>query len=168
EARYTEAVKTSVKFTHKSWEYMNQVKDKKFLKKRIVGWWHTHPGFGIFLSSFDTFIHSNFFNLPWQIAFVIDPVSGKDGFFRWKDGQIVRCPGYYLQGGAVTTMEPKHVAADTHKERRDSRFGMRELLITAEAAIICWLLIARVWLPVTRPPISQAPSPPQIRRAEVC
>lgn len=91
EARDAERQRTSVKFTHESWAYINQVKDKMFPDLKIVGWFHTHPGFGIFLSEFDRFIHRNFFNLPWQVAFVLDPVADKEGFFCWEGNEIKPC-----------------------------------------------------------------------------
>ena len=47
----------------------------------IVGWYHTHPGFGIFLSNMDAFIHENFFSFPWEPAYVFDPQAETDGFF---------------------------------------------------------------------------------------
>ncbi|NLN77739.1 MAG: LysM peptidoglycan-binding domain-containing protein [Armatimonadetes bacterium] len=90
EAKYTEAVQTSVKFTHESWDDINRVKDEKYPSLRIVGWFHTHPGFGIFLSRWDMFIQENFFNLPWQVAYVVDPVGKTNGFFRWEDGKVVK------------------------------------------------------------------------------
>ena len=51
----------------------------------MLGWFHSHPGYGVFLSGMDMFIENNFFNLPYQVAYVVDPLSGKDGFFGWED-----------------------------------------------------------------------------------
>ena len=61
--------------------------DKDHPDARIVGWYHTHPGFGIFLSGMDLFIQDNFFNLPWQVAFVYDPTSEEEGLFVWHAGK---------------------------------------------------------------------------------
>ena len=41
----------------------------------IVGWYHTHPDFGIFLSHHDLFIHQHFFAQPLQVAYVVDPIQ---------------------------------------------------------------------------------------------
>jgi hypothetical protein len=41
-----------------------------------VGWYHTHPGFGVEFSEMDLFIQRNFFSGPTQIALVTDPLSG--------------------------------------------------------------------------------------------
>lgn len=92
EARYTEAAKGSVTFTHRSWEYINKVREDKYPQHAIVGWFHTHPGFGIFLSGYDKFIHQNFFNLPWQIAYVVDPLAGTHGFFGWANNNLEKIP----------------------------------------------------------------------------
>ncbi len=87
-----------VTFTHETWAHISEIKDSKFSNKRIVGWYHTHPGFGVFLSDQDLFIHNNFFNQPWQVAFVIDPVDNKEGFFIWNDGKAIACQDYWVAG----------------------------------------------------------------------
>jgi len=92
EARYTDAARASVTFTHKTWDYINEVREEKYPECRVVGWFHTHPGFGIFLSGNDKFIHQNFFNLPWQVAYVVDPIAEKHGFFGWHDGNLAKLP----------------------------------------------------------------------------
>lgn len=90
EARHTEATQTSIKFTHEAWNDINEIKDSKYPNLRIVGWFHTHPGFGVFLSRWDMFIQENFFNLPWQVAYVVDPLGKTSGFFRWENGKVTQ------------------------------------------------------------------------------
>ena len=89
-ARYTDAKQASLTFTHESWEQMHADREKKYPHLKIVGWFHTHPGFGIFLSSYDVFIHKGFFDLPWQIAYVVDPIRKTRGFFRWEKDDLVK------------------------------------------------------------------------------
>lgn len=79
-----------VTFTQDTWEHIYAVKDKKYPNERIVGWYHSHPGFGIFLSEHDTFIHKNFFSSPGQVAWVFDPHSDEEGCFGWVNGRIER------------------------------------------------------------------------------
>jgi proteasome lid subunit RPN8/RPN11 len=79
-----------VTFTQDTWEHIYQVKDKEYPEDRIVGWYHSHPGFGIFLSDHDAFIHKNFFASPGQVAWVFDPHSDEEGCFGWVSGQIER------------------------------------------------------------------------------
>lgn len=72
-----------VTFTQDTWEHIFQLKDRDFPDKKIVGWYHSHPGFGVFLSEHDVFIHENFFSAAHQIAWVYDPHSDEEGCFAW-------------------------------------------------------------------------------------
>lgn len=96
EAKYTDASASTLTFTHETWDYVYKEKDKKYPDKSIVGWQHTHPGYGIFLSNYDLFIQENFFNLPWQIAYVVDPIADTRGFFEWKNGKVSKMSGFYV------------------------------------------------------------------------
>ena len=51
----------------------------------IVGWYHTHPGMGIFLSGTDVNTMSLHYQKPYQIAIVIDPINRNHGVFGWQD-----------------------------------------------------------------------------------
>lgn len=79
-----------VTFTQDTWEHIYQVKDKEYPNHRIVGWYHSHPGFGVFLSDHDAFIHKNFFASPGQVAWVFDPHSDEEGCFGWVNSRIER------------------------------------------------------------------------------
>ena len=92
-----------VTFKAETWEHIQREMEEKHPDKRIVGWYHTHPGFGIFLSGMDLFIQDNFFNLPWQVAFVYDPIGGDEGSFVWRGGASEREP--FLVDEAVSIEE---------------------------------------------------------------
>lgn len=47
---------------------------------RIVGWFHTHPGHGIFMSATDRDNHRQY-TQDWQVALVLDPQRVEWGFF---------------------------------------------------------------------------------------
>lgn len=96
EAKYCEATPTTLTFTHKTWEYIHSVIDAKFSDKKIVGWIHTHPDFGIFLSEYDRFIHENFFAESYQIAYVVDPIRIAEGFFVWDQDKLEKTKGFYI------------------------------------------------------------------------
>jgi proteasome lid subunit RPN8/RPN11 len=83
-----------VTFTQDTWEHIYKIKDRDFPDERIVGWYHSHPGFGIFLSDHDTFIHKNFFSAPEQVAWVFDPHSDEEGCFGWYGGHLERIPRF--------------------------------------------------------------------------
>src|SRR5215468_10475090 len=83
---------TYVTFTQDTWEHIYKIKDKEYPDARIVGWYHSHPGFGVFLSDHDTFIHKNFFSSPQQVAWVYDPHSDEEGCFGWEGERLKRLP----------------------------------------------------------------------------
>ncbi len=76
-----------VTFTADTWAHIQSIMDRDYPEKRILGWYHTHPGFGIFLSDMDVFIQENFFPEAWQVAFVYDPKAAEEGAFVWKNGK---------------------------------------------------------------------------------
>lgn len=127
EAKHTQSTRTTLTFTHETWDRIHLDREKMFPNEKIVGWFHTHPGFGIFLSSYDQFISNNFFNLPWQVAYVVDPVANTEGFFQWRDAKLHKCGGFYLYGvskpaaaAQVTKLEPTNVLPTLVTEERSS------------------------------------------------
>ncbi len=96
EAKYTDASASTLTFTHETWDYVHTEHERRYSDKKIIGWQHTHPNYGIFLSNYDMFIQENFFNLPFQVAYVIDPIQNLRGFFQWKNGRIEKLKGYYI------------------------------------------------------------------------
>ena len=85
-----------VTFTHETWAKINAEMDNKFSKLSIVGWYHTHPDFGIFLSDRDRFIHEHFFSGPGQIAHVIDPIRKTEGVFIWRNAKPSLCEHFWV------------------------------------------------------------------------
>jgi proteasome lid subunit RPN8/RPN11 len=81
-----------VTFTAATWQHIQETMDREYPDLRIVGWYHTHPGHGIFLSEMDIFLHESFFGLPWQTALVYDPRGGDEGFFASEAGKSRRMP----------------------------------------------------------------------------
>lgn len=80
----TQAGQTFVTFTQETLVKLHGELETRFPRKRIVGWYHTHPGLGVFLSSYDTWLHEHFFNDPTQVALVVDPRASHGGFFAWQ------------------------------------------------------------------------------------
>lgn len=147
EAKYTDASASTLTFTHETWEYVHQEQDSKYPDKKIIGWQHTHPSYGIFLSNYDLFIQENFFDLPFQVAYVIDPVQGLRGFFQWKEGKTEKLKGFYVydEVGKPIKLEqpkkPKEKAAPTaQKGGSFSILTLLALLLAAGSLAACLLL----------------------------
>lgn len=66
------------RFHEKSWQ---AVWDRMGNDLSILGWYHSHPGMGIFLSPTDLRTQQLYFGAPWQIAVVLDPVARELGVF---------------------------------------------------------------------------------------
>ena len=121
-AKYTDASASTLTFTHETWDYVHKEHDEKYPDKKIVGWQHTHPGYGIFLSNYDMFIQENFFNLPFQVAYVIDPVQHLRGFFQWKNGKVEKLKGFYIYddvGKNIKIDVPKKINKNNDEKQAD-------------------------------------------------
>jgi proteasome lid subunit RPN8/RPN11 len=119
-----------VTFTQDTWEHVYKIKDKEFPEARIVGWYHSHPGFGVFLSEHDTFIHKNFFSSHDQIAWVYDPHSDEEGCFGWVGDRIERVASIKIadrRGGelADSTRQHQTILVNSEEEEADGSIGDR-------------------------------------------
>jgi proteasome lid subunit RPN8/RPN11 len=93
-----------VTFTHQTWAKINAEMDTKFAALKIVGWYHTHPDFGIFLSDRDRFIQEHFFAGPGQVAHVIDPIRKIEGVFVWRDAKPTLTDHFWVGDRLLTGM----------------------------------------------------------------
>jgi 26S proteasome regulatory subunit N11 len=88
-----------------SWKDVDQVRShREREEKALIGWYHTHPGLGVFLSDTDLHkTHQQLFNEVFQVALVYDPVRGCAGYFfrdasgildagiaNWREFQLIR------------------------------------------------------------------------------
>lgn len=121
EAKYNTATPTTLTFTHETWEYFHAEIDRKYKDKKIVGWIHTHPNFGIFLSENDRFIQQNFFTDSNQVAYVVDPIQNDEGFFFWINDKLERCPGFYLFDKNGVKIKQKIWNKDEYSEETDEK-----------------------------------------------
>jgi proteasome lid subunit RPN8/RPN11 len=90
----------SIQFTHDAWSEMERLRRSHSSGEKLVGWYHTHPGFTAFFSATDTFMHERFFTQPWHVALVLDPVQGEHRFYRWEGGKVKASPEFLLQRSA--------------------------------------------------------------------
>ena len=116
-------------FTHDVWEAILKEGEEKFPGQQIVGWYHTHPSFGIFLSDYDKFIQTQFFSQKGQVALVVDPVAGKLGWFE-TNGDDVR-----QIAADVTATGPKQKRAGQIPAGSKKRPSMTALVIASTASL---------------------------------
>jgi proteasome lid subunit RPN8/RPN11 len=74
-----------------TWRDVDRVRThRETAQKALVGWYHTHPDLGIFLSETDLErTHRVLFAEPFQVALVYDPVRHRAGYFFWEGPQII-------------------------------------------------------------------------------
>ena len=108
---------SSITFTHKTWDYINDIIAKKYPYNKIVGWYHSHPNYGIFLSKDDLFIHNNYFKAKYQVALVADPINKKYGFFQWSDNQLKLYKAFYLYSNVKRIRELVNHAFENSKQK---------------------------------------------------
>ena len=87
-AKNTSAQSTQLTFTNKTWETAWSEISAISKDAKLVGWFHSHPNFGVFLSDYDKFIQNQFFHEDGMITIVVDPIRGKRGWFISIDKEV--------------------------------------------------------------------------------
>ena len=84
-----DATSVSVKFSSGGFEKLFEKLDDAGFDYVIVGWYHSHPGYGCFMSETDLNTHQGAFVSPYQLALVIDPKSFEIEAFRVEEGKAI-------------------------------------------------------------------------------
>lgn len=90
-----------------TWARAQAAVRQRFPNMHIVGWYHTHPRFHVFMSSQDLAIHEGFFREPWHVSLVIDPSRRDAGFFVWDKGGVTAAKGYHIAYPSDTPSEKR-------------------------------------------------------------
>ena len=143
EAKFCEATPTTIKFTHKTWDYCHSEINRNFKNLNILGWIHTHPGLGVFLSDYDKFIQNNFFNGDNQIAYVIDPINNNESFYYWDNSKIKKCENFYLYDDLGKELLKSNSNNEQHIKEENARHSnfLNKILITTCLVLITLVLI---------------------------
>lgn len=74
-----------------TWRDVDRVRSyRESQKKALIGWYHTHPDVGVFLSDTDLEkTHRVLFAEPFQLALVYDPIRRRAGYFFWERPQVI-------------------------------------------------------------------------------
>ncbi len=144
EARHYENTQASFTYTHESWEEINRLRSEQYPDLDIVGWYHTHPDFGVFLSSHDLFIQRNYFSQPLQVAYVVDPIRQTRSFFVWRASEIVEISGFHVVAPRDQRVALARTLNDLEQiEDRSSGAGGHGLSPLLEAELVAMLSSTR-------------------------
>lgn len=181
-AEHYEATRGSFKFTHETWSEITRRRQQLHPELQLVGWYHTHPGWGVFLSEMDRFICEHFFAAAEDVALVIDPRQQTRGWFQWlKPGTTAQLHGWYLiahrhrqreldyysrlySGAPMPHFDPRYseppVSAPTTVQLVDRGNPQLNLitwlLLTAQTIALLLLAIRLLTLPVPPPAAAAA------------
>jgi len=91
----TEGSAVHLQFTPAAWAYISGIIDENYPHLLVTGWYHSHPGLGVFMSETDRATQQAFFHHPWNVAVVSDPAALETGWFAGagcqplKAGQVI-------------------------------------------------------------------------------
>lgn len=103
-APYTIGNRVHFQFTPECWQSILANQKLYFPETTVVGWYHSHPGHGIFLSGTDLNTQRLSFKQIWQIAVVYDPLRKEIGFFYGADGKTIR-PIYWQRNNQLISSQ---------------------------------------------------------------
>jgi len=130
-ATHFEATKGTFKFTHETWREITRQREGFRPDLEMVGWYHTHPDWGVFLSGMDLFICNNFFNRALDVALVIDPCKQDRGWFHWTTStprKKRQTQGFILTTNRLRCAELEQYANFYNKEpvlNQDPRYSLQ-------------------------------------------
>ncbi len=84
-----DATAISVRFDRKGFEKLFENLDDVGFDYIIIGWYHSHPGYGCYMSDTDIDTQTRMFVSPFHLAMVIDPVNMDIGAFKVRDKEQV-------------------------------------------------------------------------------
>lgn len=85
-----EATNISVRFDSAGFEGLFGQLDRLKYDYVLVGWYHSHPGLGCFMSQTDITTQRRMFNSPFHSALVVDPIKQEIMAYKLKNEGYVR------------------------------------------------------------------------------
>ncbi len=145
--------KATLTFTQEAWAHVHQALESEFpADEQIVGWYHSHPTFGIFLSGHDLFIHENFFSAPSQIAVVVDPIGCREGAFGWQDGKLEALyerptpKRWRVPAEVLESLQPRRLEETRVVVAPERAITLSTRVVTVAATVACILAVIALLL----------------------
>lgn len=133
-----------VTFTQETWNSIHHQLEIEFSGMTIVGWYHSHPGFGVRFSEMDIFIQKNFFVSGSQFAFVMDPLGGERAICIMNAQGVQYIDRFWVEGkemkSAIFSNEPRTgiqtplpaVDSDISQKMESMETRLRQVLYSLE------------------------------------
>lgn len=158
-------------FTPGSWTGIMDYARVEHPKENIVGWYHSHPNIGVFMSGTDMRTQQAFFYHPWCLSIVCDPVRRTIGYFLGKQAVSVK-PVIFGQNSSPvieknidwidepTLSEPQDITT-TKNENHDVKKSRRFIIFHRQYIKYLYILLTLVLTIVIGLISKQILSPPK-------
>ena len=121
----TEGSSVHLQFTPDAWAYISGIIDENYPHLLVTGWYHSHPGLGVFISDTDRATQQAFFPHPWSAAVVSDPVALQTGWFSGPECQPMTGQQVIVFETKTEAPEPAGETTLPARERRAKREAYR-------------------------------------------
>ncbi|MCP4156948.1 MAG: hypothetical protein GY757_55055, partial [bacterium] len=123
-----------VTFTHDTWNQIYLELEQDYPDYNILGWYHSHPGFGVVFSEMDIFIQRNFFSSPTQFALVVDPLGGEKALCVKTGEEVQYIDKFWVDGREHRAFQPDGKGSggveSTGSTHSDKSIAMMETRLT--------------------------------------
>lgn len=149
----------SFTFTPDAWDHLTTERDRSWPEMIAVGWFHTHPNLGVFYSGTDRNTQHAFFNRPWNVGIVLDPLALSDqvGLFVGAHSRRIPASDLVIAPEPVVVMRvpAEPIAEPTRSIQIPSRpsvrtvwdiYGSRVAAAAAGAAVAVVAVAATEWV----------------------
>ena len=133
-----------LQFTSASWQSIMDYAEINHPEENIIGWYHSHPNLGVFMSGTDMRTQEAFFYHPWSVSIVRDPVRARTGYLLGDKAELVEAIQFagilqnsWLTTANSTTSTPLEDKVKSH----DSQYAQPEASSIRQKILIILLLI---------------------------
>jgi proteasome lid subunit RPN8/RPN11 len=111
-----------LEFTPDSWLSIMNYARAQHPTENLVGWYHSHPNHGVFMSSVDMRTQTAFFSHPWCLSVVCDPIRRNIGYFLGKTARPVK-PVQFSLFGKPPSQPPESVPSPHDSDSLETRLS---------------------------------------------
>jgi proteasome lid subunit RPN8/RPN11 len=108
-------------FTPDSWTGIMDYARVEHPEENIVGWYHSHPNIGVFMSGTDMRTQQAFFYHPWCLSIVYDPVRRTIGYFLGKQAVSVKPVIFGQNSSPVVNNDINWIEDEPNRPERTER-----------------------------------------------
>ena len=120
-----------IKFSEKSFNYIQEQIDKYFSGYNIVGWFYSQPGFSDYINEGYINYHKEVFNKKNQVFFLSDPLENIGGFYKFYNNDFKSINGfiiYYEKNEAMSEYMLNNKPLNTRAEEEKYRIKDEKLI----------------------------------------